>query len=54
MNSTKIPMFLTYLDENNCKSADSEYYKLALGITRTIPSAETLRQRRNPANSIKS
>ena len=26
-------------------SADPDYYKLALGITRTIPSAETLRQR---------
>ena len=25
-------------------SDDPEYYKLALGITRTIPSAETLRQ----------
>lgn len=26
-------------------SADPDYYKMALGITRTIPSAETLRQR---------
>ena len=26
-------------------SADPDYYKLALGITRTIPSAETLRRR---------
>ena len=30
---------------------DPEYYKLALGITREIPSAETLRQRMNSIGS---
>ena len=32
-------------DAINEMSDDPEYYKLALGITRAIPSAETLRQR---------
>ena len=32
-------------------SADPNYYKLALGITRTIPSAETLRQRMDDIGS---
>lgn len=32
-------------------SADPDFYKLALGITRTIPSAETLRQRMDDIGS---
>lgn len=32
-------------------SADPDYYKLALGITRAIPSAETLRQRMDDIGS---
>ena len=35
----------TSYDAINEMSDDPEYYKLALGITRAIPSAETLRQR---------
>ena len=31
--------------------ADPDYYKLALGITRTIPSVETLRQRMDDIGS---
>ena len=37
-------------DAINEMSDDPEYYKLALGITRAIPSAETLRQRMDAGN----
>ena len=38
-------------DAINEMSDDLEYYKLALGITRAIPSAETLRQRMDEIGS---
>ena len=40
----------TSYDAINEMSDDPEYYKLALGITRAIPSAETLRQRMDAGN----
>ena len=41
----------TSYDAINEMSDDPEYYKLALGITRAIPSAETLRQRMDEIGS---
>lgn len=40
----------TSYDSINEMSDDPEYYRLALGITRAIPSAETLRQRMDAGN----
>jgi hypothetical protein len=40
----------TSYDSINEMSDDPEYYRLALGITRAIPSAETLRQRMDACN----
>ena len=41
----------TSYDSINEMSDDPEYYRLALGITRAIPSAETLRQRMDDIGS---